>query len=525
MLTVNKGSSTGTGTISGSMINCGSTCTSTSATYSASGGPPTVTLTATPDASSTFTGWVGGGCTGTAPCTMTLPPGPTTVTGTFTLKQIQISVAKVDQGAATGTVASNPAGFTCDPTCLTSVATVSYGGSITLTASSSSKLYGFAGWAGACSGTSDCVLTNLTADTTVRAQFTPYNMIFVTPGTKAPGGFGGITNVDAYCQSFVPGGSNATGSVLPAGTTYRAFLLPVGVSSTMRLTKTDGSMPRGWIRPDGTPFMDQIMDSSMSTRFTPRLGADGVDIGAATPLAATNSDYYGNAPTSGDCGGYATTTGNVGTGMPSAGAGAWLNSSGTSCASAARYYCLGIDYTVPLSYPKAVGRAAFLTSGTWNPGPGLGLGSADALCQKEAANANLPSANTFLAAMSTTTQAAAARFSINGLPWVRTDGIPLASTAAGFFDTTVLLSAPLNMSTNVQSVYQTYWVWTGSATPAMVGTAANTCTDWTSASAAVTPIAGVSGYTDANRWNVVPNTYSNPFCGTFPVGHIYCLQP
>jgi len=218
----------------------------------------------------------------------------------------------------------------------------------------------------------------------------------------------------------------------------------------------------------------------------------------------------------------------VGTGMPSAGAGAWLLNGAVSCASPARYYCLGVDYIVPLVYPKAAGRAAFLSSGTWNPGGTIGgmmgLGSADALCRQEATNANLASPNTFLAAMSTSTQAASARFSINGAPWVRPDGIPLASTAAAFFDSTMLLDAPLNTSAN-SSVYQTYWVWTGSTTPAVMGTAVSTCTDWTSASATTTPIAGVSGYTDSNRWDVIPNPYSNPFCGTFPVGHLYCLQP
>jgi len=238
-----------------------------------------------------------------------------------------------------------------------------------------------------------------------------------------------------------------------------------------------------------------------------------VDVGAAAPLAATNSDYYGSAGSTNDCGGYATTTGSVGTGMPSAGAGAWLLNGAVSCASPARYYCLGVDYIVPLVYPKAAGRAAFLSSGTWNPGGTIGgmmgLGSADALCRQEATNANLASPNTFLAAMSTSTQAASARFSINGAPWVRPDGIPLASTAAAFFDSTMLLDAPLNTSAN-SSVYQTYWVWTGSTTPAVMGTAVSTCTDWTSASATTTPIAGVSGYTDSNRWDVIPNPYSNP---------------
>src|SRR5207247_10851050 len=41
-----------------------------------------VALTATPSASSVFTGWSGGGCTGTGPCTVTMSAAAT-VTATF----------------------------------------------------------------------------------------------------------------------------------------------------------------------------------------------------------------------------------------------------------------------------------------------------------------------------------------------------------------------------------------------------------------------------------------------------------
>src|SRR5262249_29285780 len=47
-------------------INCGTTC---SGTFSYG---MKVTLTATPATGSTFTGWSGGGCTGTDPCTTTV---------------------------------------------------------------------------------------------------------------------------------------------------------------------------------------------------------------------------------------------------------------------------------------------------------------------------------------------------------------------------------------------------------------------------------------------------------------------
>ena len=78
-LTVSK-SGTGSGTVTSNPagINCGSTCQA---------GFPTgtnVTLTASADAGSTFTGWSGGGCSGTGPCAITLSSG-TTITASFVL--------------------------------------------------------------------------------------------------------------------------------------------------------------------------------------------------------------------------------------------------------------------------------------------------------------------------------------------------------------------------------------------------------------------------------------------------------
>ncbi len=63
LLTVTKaGSGTGLVQSSPSGINCGTTCT---ASFNQGG---TVTLSAVPDATSVFTGWTGGGCSGTGDC-------------------------------------------------------------------------------------------------------------------------------------------------------------------------------------------------------------------------------------------------------------------------------------------------------------------------------------------------------------------------------------------------------------------------------------------------------------------------
>ncbi|MHB8219450.1 MAG: hypothetical protein ACYDHU_03900 [Acidimicrobiales bacterium] len=69
---------TGSGTVTGSGIDCGSTCT-TSVWQGDS-----VTLTANPSAGSTFSGWSGRGCSGTGTCSLVVT-ATQTVTATFTL--------------------------------------------------------------------------------------------------------------------------------------------------------------------------------------------------------------------------------------------------------------------------------------------------------------------------------------------------------------------------------------------------------------------------------------------------------
>ena len=76
---------TGNGTVTSSPggIDCGTDC---SESYPDG---TEITLTAAPDEDSTFSGWSGGGCSGTAACTIS-PTADTTVTATFTLSAAQI---------------------------------------------------------------------------------------------------------------------------------------------------------------------------------------------------------------------------------------------------------------------------------------------------------------------------------------------------------------------------------------------------------------------------------------------------
>ena len=86
-------SGTGSGTVSGGTVSCGSTCNVTVNIGS------TVTLTATPAAGSTFTGW-SNGCTGTSTCTLS---STGSVTATFT-SSTPPTGNRVDRLNSSGTV-------------------------------------------------------------------------------------------------------------------------------------------------------------------------------------------------------------------------------------------------------------------------------------------------------------------------------------------------------------------------------------------------------------------------------------
>jgi phospholipase C len=152
------GAGSGAVTSSPAGISCGSTCTANFASGTA------VTLTATPDSNSTFSGW-SGACTGTAKCTLTITAN-TSVTATFAATPPPVQVTVQLAGSGSGTVTSSPSGINCGSTCSASFAN---GTAITLTANAATGST-FSGWSGACTGSGTCTFTP-TADTTVTATF------------------------------------------------------------------------------------------------------------------------------------------------------------------------------------------------------------------------------------------------------------------------------------------------------------------------------------------------------------------
>jgi hypothetical protein len=171
-LTVSRaGSGSGTVTSADGGINCPGT---RSASY-ASGS--TVLLYAAAAAGSTFTGWSGGGCEGTAFCVVNTDTAHT-VTATFATNSPSTLTVRT-WGSGSGSVTSADGGINCPGTCSASYA---YDTQVTLTASAASGST-FVGWSGGnCSGTGTCVVTIDSAQD-VTASFQEAPVASETPGS------------------------------------------------------------------------------------------------------------------------------------------------------------------------------------------------------------------------------------------------------------------------------------------------------------------------------------------------------
>ncbi len=155
-LNVTRGG-TGSGQVSSDIgaISCPGTCSDDYASDAV------VTLTADPAAGSTFTGWQGGGCSGTGSCVVPMTmdrnvlatfdsdggPGPG--------EPVTVSVALA--GSGSGSVSSNDQAINCTPTCSASYPADS-GATLTLSAQPAPGS-SFVEWQGACTGSGPCVVT------------------------------------------------------------------------------------------------------------------------------------------------------------------------------------------------------------------------------------------------------------------------------------------------------------------------------------------------------------------------------
>jgi phospholipase C len=194
-------------------INCGQAC---SASF-ASGAQ--VVLTASPMGNSFFAGW-SGACSGTGVCSLTLMKN-TSVMATFSASPV---VAVTLGGTGKGSVASNPPGINCGPTCN---ASFNPGTQVILTASAATNSY-FVGWAGGCSGNNPTCTLTLSASQQATATFDTIQNAPVLSVSLAGNGTGTISsnpsgiNCGLTCSASFSAGTQVTLTEIPAAKTYFA---------------------------------------------------------------------------------------------------------------------------------------------------------------------------------------------------------------------------------------------------------------------------------------------------------------
>ena len=211
-------SGTGTGSVASSPagINCPTTCVAGFAPGTA------VTLTATPAPNSTFAGWTGA-CSGTSTCSVTMNAaasvGAMFTAGAPPTYQLTVTAS----GTGTGSVTSSPAGINCGTAC---VAGYAAGTAVTLTAAPAPNST-FAGWTGACSGTSTCSVT-INAATSVGATFsTAAPLTYALTVTNSGTGTGSVTSSPAGISC----GTTCTASYA-AGTAVTLTAVPTANAAT-----------------------------------------------------------------------------------------------------------------------------------------------------------------------------------------------------------------------------------------------------------------------------------------------------
>ncbi len=420
-----------------------------------------------------------------------------------TVQMLTLTISKPGPGA--GGVISADAGISCGTTCS---ATYAYGAAVTLTATPDAN-QSFVGWSGAgCAGKGRCSFT-ITSDTTAVATFSPApNIVFVT-STTHNAALGGLAGADTLCKER----AQAAG----LSGTYQAWLSTSTVNAKDRLGTASG-----WVRPDGKPVLNHAGDIASNRFFYPvRLDESGTDVGNVWVWTATSSDgarvAYADSTT---CADFTTATPDptryVYSGLASSVGVEFTSRNLLNCDSELHLYCFGTDRTAVVSVdPATTGRHAFASLEAWSPG--TGIASADALCQREASAANLP--GTYKALLASAGASAASRFNANGTPWIRSDGIPLTSSASGFFSA-AFWDAALNVTADGQKYLSGGLYWSGAGTMTTAGTNATTCSNWQSVTpTAVESVFGVQGESSALYF--FGSTHGD--CASTGVG-LVCLQ-
>jgi hypothetical protein len=307
------------------------------------------------------------------------------------------------------------------------------------------------------------------------------------------GGKTGIAAGDAICVS------EATQANLVGPSAYIAALSDSNNDLYCRLHGLSGKVATNcgqpnlpayagpWQRVDGNPFATLNTFLNSSVTLTP------ASIHADRTSAENDLFFQGTAAgmvydsTNGACSDW--TSGASSTVAANAAGSIYFTGSTSNCLGGASLLCLQAGQNVPFNKGFPSGRLAFTTTSsgngdlsTWTNAAGeTGILAADQVCKAEAAAHSLTAPGSFKAWISDSTQSINAidRFQNDG-PWVRIDGIVIASSKAALTDPTRIVSAPSISSSG--SIVLGEVVLTGTDNEGHYVTGNDDCMGWTSAS-------------------------------------------
>ncbi|KAB2965460.1 MAG: hypothetical protein F9K18_06580 [Thermoanaerobaculia bacterium] len=340
----------------------------------------------------------------------------------------------------------------------------------------------------------------------------------------------GLAAGDEICQT------RAALAGLPNATEYRAWLSDAADDAYCRVNLKAGKMvdncgepalphlAGAWWRTDGEPFGAGILylvSPEQRVLNPPRFDEYGHNVGTGLAVHWTGTNAGGSLG-NGSCANWTSAgagdSGDIGmTYLTSAG---WTYNGGYGCSNAARLLCFETHLGDSLPGYPAWTRLAFVTSamgtgdlGSWpQAGAATGLAAGDAICQSVAAAAGIHRSESFKAWLSDAGTDAIDRFQHDG-PWMRLDGVEIASSKADLTDTVLASSIHLSDAGDYLGFSA---VWTGTWNE---GTGTDDhCTNWTSSSSGLTGRAGLPASTQYN-WS----WWASPSCD-FAYSHLYCLQ-
>lgn len=360
--------STGQGTITSSPagIDCGATC-SHAYTYNTM-----VSLTATPDAGSIFSGW-SGACSGMS-CQVAMTSA-LSVQAQFTLAQT-LTIVGADGGMPAAAVSSTNGQVHCMPGSYPCTYYFPANTSLSLGVTPTTGNL-FAGWGGTdCAGGSHHCNVTLSHPVTVTVATAPVtnNVVFFS-SFQFPAAFGGVPFADNTCNNLATdaGVNNA------AGNAFIAYVSATGNLATTRL----GSA-RGWQRMDGRPFADDLTSLLAGKVLYPVLFDDT----GTEPQMYKMGFWTGTMP-AGTLGSTCTNwTSSAGTDYGTCGGGGFGPSSWSSlnCNCDPNQYqmgflCMGKTLTNPVTIVPTAGKKIYVTNTIWQPGGGPA--GADSKCMSE----------------------------------------------------------------------------------------------------------------------------------------------